>query len=134
MANERQDVDDGASGKAVRSGGNYTNKRVLAWAMYDWANSAYSTVLITVLVSYIKEDVFPGNQGTIVYGWGLGGSMLVAAFLSPIFGAIADANASKRLWLIGTALPGALMCSLMYFTTPAHPYLFLALFLLANLL
>ena len=136
MAHERQDVEGkpGDAGARPVGGQSIRRKEVFAWGMYDWANSAYSTVLITVVVSYIKDDVFPGTRGTIVYGWGLGGSMLTAAFLSPVLGAIADANSSKHRWLIGTALPGAVMCSLMYFATPAHPYLFLALFLLANIL
>ena len=134
MANERQDVDGNPRGAANGTGANLLNKRVFAWAMYDWANSAYSTVLITVLVSYIKDDVFPGTRGTVVYGWGLGVSMLTAAFLSPILALLPMRTAASGAWLIGTALPGAVMCSLMYFATPQYPYFFLVLFLLANLL
>ncbi len=113
--------------------GKGTRREVFAWAMYDWANSAYSTLAITILVSYIKDDVFPGKMGTIVWGWGLGGTMLVAAVLSPILGAVADAHASKRRWLIGTAVPGAIASCLMYFSSPEQPWIMLALFLTASL-
>ncbi|WP_233903447.1 hypothetical protein [Stieleria maiorica] len=34
-------------------------RRVLCWALYDWANSAYSTLIITVLIAYIQRVVFP---------------------------------------------------------------------------
>jgi UMF1 family MFS transporter len=59
--------------------------------------------------------------------------MLIAAILSPILGAVADAHASKRRWLAGTALPGALATSLMFFATPDKPWLLLGLFLTASL-
>ena len=82
-------------------------KVVFAWAMYDWANSAYSTLLITVVLHYLQEIVLPGRRGPAVFAWGIGGAMLVAAVLSPIVGAAADANRSKRRWLAGTAFSGA---------------------------
>lgn len=100
--------------------------------MYDWANSAYSTILITVMVSYIKDDLFPGKTGTLLYAWGIGLTMFVVAVCSPIFGAIADAHASKRRWLAGTALTGATASALMYFTTTDTKWLFAVLFLLSN--
>jgi UMF1 family MFS transporter len=105
---------------------------VFAWSMYDWANSAYSTILITVMVSYIKDDLFPGKTGTLLYAWGIGLTMFVVAVCSPIFGAIADAHASKRRWLAGTALTGATASALMYFTTTDTKWLFAVLFLLSN--
>ena len=82
-------------------------RRIYSWAMYDWANSAWSTILITVMVSYLQDDVFPGNVGILVYGWGIGFTMFLSAILLPILGAVADAHANKRHWLIGTALGGS---------------------------
>ncbi len=76
--------------------------------MYDWANSAYSTLLITVVLNYIQKIVLPGRAGQVVFAWGIGGGMLVAAILSPIVGAVADANRSKRRWLAGLAFCGSL--------------------------
>ena len=59
--------------------------------------------------------------------------MLVAAFLSPVLGAIANAHASKRAWLFATTLMGSAASVLMFFGTPERPWLFVALFLVANL-
>jgi UMF1 family MFS transporter len=75
--------------------------------MYDWANSAYSTLSITLLVAYIQKIVLPGHWGPVAWAWGISASMLVAGLLSPPLGALADANASKRRWMAGTALAGA---------------------------
>jgi UMF1 family MFS transporter len=86
-------------------------KEVLAWTCYDWANSAYSTLSITVLVAYLQRVVFPehewGTTGAVVWAWGIASSMLCGAFLSPLIGAIADAHQSKRKWLSLAALTGA---------------------------
>ena len=67
--------------------------------MYDWANSAYSTIYITVLVLYLQGAVLPGDAGLTAWGWGIGITTLCSAILSPILGAIADAQANKRSWL-----------------------------------
>jgi MFS-type transporter involved in bile tolerance (Atg22 family) len=80
-----------------------TRREVFAWAMYDWANSAYSTLSITVLVSYLQGALLPGEPGVRVWGWGIGLTELIVAVSSPVLGAVADAHASKRFWLGLTA-------------------------------
>ena len=75
--------------------------------MYDWANSAYSTIYITVLVLYLQGAVLKGDAGLTAWGWGIGITTLCSAILSPILGAIADAHANKRTWLFITTMLGA---------------------------
>lgn len=98
--------------------------------MYDWANSAYSTLLITVILHYLQEIVLPGRHGPAVFAWGIGGAMLIAAMLSPIVGAVADANCSKRRWLAGTAFCGAAAAVAMALVPPEHATLVVAAFVL----
>lgn len=107
-------------------------RRVFAFALYDWANSAYSTLSITVLVVYLQKFVLPGKYGEIAWGWGLGGTMCVAALLSPIVGAMADANASKRRWLALITVLGAGAAIGMAFTAVDQTWLFVGLFLLGS--
>ncbi len=109
-------------------------REVFAWAMYDWANSAYSTLSITMLVYYIKEVVVPGRLGTVVWAWGISLSMLTAAVLSPILGALADANAGKRRWLAGTALSGAACAVLLALVPPQSAWLVISLFVITCLM
>ncbi len=111
-------------------------REIVAWALCDWANSAYSTLLITIVVSYLQAYVLPGDAGILAYGWGLGVSMFIAAWLSPILGAMADARASKRTWLLCTSFTGATCSVLMGLVPPDWqfgPHLFMALFFLASL-
>lgn len=108
-------------------------REIIAWCLYDWANSAYSTMYITVLVLYLQGAVLTGNSGRTAYGWGIGLTTLACAILSPILGAIADAHGNKRTWLAITTMVGAGASMLLFFGTPDHPWLFVAMFLIANL-
>lgn len=109
-------------------------REIFAWCMYDWANSAYSTISITVLVTYLTTElVLPQGTGALVWGWGIGVTMMVSAVLSPIIGAIADAHASKRTWLFWTTLVGAGGSTLMFFAKPDYPWIFVVLFVISNL-
>jgi UMF1 family MFS transporter len=126
-------MDDAQPSRVNLPGTRSSRREVFAWALYDWANSAYSTLQITVLASYLLKDILPDNRGVIAYGWGIGLTMLVTAVLSPILGAVADAHASKRQWLAWTSLTGAVASFLMYFTSPANPWWFVLLYLISNL-
>jgi UMF1 family MFS transporter len=108
-------------------------REIVAWALCDWANSAYSTLLITILVSYLQGYVLPGHAGTRAYGWGLGVSMFLSAWLSPVLGAMADARANKRTWLLCTAFTGATCGALLGIVPKESPWLFVALFFIASL-
>ena len=115
-----------------------TRREILAWAMYDWANSAYSTLSITLLVAYLQKIVFLkedyGATGAVAWAWGIALSMLTAAVLSPILGAIADAHLSKRRWLAATALGGAACAMGLALVPPSLPWAVVAMFFLTSLL
>jgi UMF1 family MFS transporter len=123
-----------AAAAVIRSSA--TTREIVAWALCDWANSAYSTLLITIVVSYLQAYVLPGDRGILAYGWGLGVSMFLSAWLSPILGAMADARANKRTWLLCTSYSGATCSVLMGLVTPEWQYgpaVFMTLFFLASL-
>jgi len=119
---------ESASGPASRG-------EIVAWAMYDWANSAYSTLSITILHQYLLRIVFGdpswGTTGQVVWAWGISASMLIAGALSPVVGAWADAQAAKRRWLGATALLGAAACVGVGVAPLSQPWLVVALFVLA---
>ena len=109
---------------------------VIAWTMYDWANSAYSTILITIFYQYLTAEVFDAADpwGSTLYAWGISVSMLTAAVLSPILGALADANRSKRRWLAVTALGGAAAATTIALVPPSATWLVIALFVAMSLM
>lgn len=88
----------GGVGKAVY------NRRIFAWTMYDWANSAFATtILAAVLPIYYSEvagATLPSSAlATAYWGYGLSLSLLLAAVLSPILGTISDISRSKKRFL-----------------------------------
>lgn len=92
-------------------------RQVVAWAMYDWANSAFAaTVMATFFPVFFKEYWGAGMSATeSTYQLGLANSMasVIVAVLAPVLGAIADrGNARKGLLglfaAIGIAGTGAL--------------------------
>lgn len=86
----------------------------MAWCGYDWANSGYTTLMITVFTVYVQRNVFSSEQsgitGAVVWAWTVAASMLIGAVLSPFVGAYADARAGKRAGLAWTASLGSLSC------------------------
>jgi UMF1 family MFS transporter len=76
-----------------------------AWAMYDWANSAIFTVVVTaVFPTYFARVPAEGLAGPVAtsrYSLATTAALLVAVLLSPVIGAVADARPLKKR-LLGT--------------------------------
>lgn len=109
-------------------------RTIFAWVSYDWANSAYSTLLITVVLHYLQEIVLPDRRhGPAIYALSIGAAMLGAAIFSPILGAAADAHRSKRRWLGVTAFSGAAAALTMAIAPPSNVGLIVAAFVLMGL-
>ena len=120
--------------EAPPAGAAGTRAEVFAWAMYDWANSAYSTLSITVIAIYMQRVVLPGKWGAVAYGAAIAVGTLGGAVLSPLVGALADVNRSKRRWLAGTAMGGVAAAVLMALAPPDVPWLVIVLFLAMHML
>jgi len=76
-------------------------RAVWAWAFYDWANSAFPTVVSTfVIAAYFAQAIAPTPaEGQAAWGWMQSLAGLAIALLSPVLGAIADAGGRRRLML-----------------------------------
>jgi len=74
-------------------------RAVLAWALYDFGNSAFILLISGVAYQvYFKAVVFAGAPGRADAAWGLAvaGSVLAAAALSPFLGALADRHGLRK--------------------------------------
>src|SRR5437667_3488534 len=79
---------------------------VWAWSMYDFANSGYTTVVITAVFGAYFVSVVAGNAPWATFAWTAALSVSYAAILvtGPLVGAWADAHAAKKkLLLFSTA-------------------------------
>ncbi|MGH7520738.1 MAG: MFS transporter [Gemmatimonadales bacterium] len=82
-------------------------KTVWSWAFYDWANSAFTTLVVTFVYStYFTKAMAPDEvTGTTWWSRAVAVSALLTAVLAPILGAAADrAGARKRFLAVTTAL------------------------------
>lgn len=107
-----------------------------AWGLYDLANSAFPTVIVTfVFAAYFAKAVAPDEvTGTELWGWAMAISGVTVALLAPIFGAIADRGGPRKPWLGGFTLVCLVSGAGLWFVTPEQSSVALALILagLAN--
>src|SRR5688572_12878975 len=81
-------------------------REVWAWAMYDFANSGYTTVVITaVFNAYFVAEV-AGRAPWATFAWtaALACSSALIVLTAPVIGAYADARAAKKRLLVLTTL------------------------------
>ncbi|HWN86877.1 MAG TPA: hypothetical protein VNN99_17050, partial [Vicinamibacterales bacterium] len=75
-------------------------RELRAWAMYDWANSAFQSTVITAIfppffASYAAAGL-PPLEATSRFAWATTCAVAVTAALGPLLGAIADYRAMKK--------------------------------------
>ncbi len=103
--------------------------------MYDFANSAYTTLIVTFIYSiYFVSAIAPDKiYGTALWSRGVTLTALLAAFLSPVLGALADhGNAQKTFLFISTVI-GTAGSAMLWFVKPGQVYQALIWFVLSNL-
>ena len=102
--------------------------------MYDFANSAYTTVVITAVFSAYFVSVVAGNAPWATFAWTAALSVSYAAilFAGPLIGAWADAQAAKKRLLFLTTIGCVLFTGLLYFAGPGAVVLSLTLLIVSN--
>ncbi len=95
------------------------DRPVLAWAFYDWANSAFATTVMAgffpVFFSQYWSAGIDGSVTTFRLGIANGTASLIIAFLAPVLGAISDRGGSRIRFLFTFAALGVVMSSALYF-------------------
>lgn len=99
------------------------DKKVLAWALYDWANSAFATTVMVVFFPlFFKQYLAAGQEVTTSTAWLAGAngvSSFVLAVMAPWLGALADkGQAHIRLLAVFTAI-GIIPSALLAFVGPS---------------
>lgn len=101
-----------------------------AWAMYDWANSAYNLVITSTIfpIYYVAVTRNPDNEDKVnFFGWEVINSALlnyalafayfIIAILSPILSSMADSKGNKKRYMQFFTTMGAIACMGLYFFT-----------------
>jgi UMF1 family MFS transporter len=108
-----------------------SRRALAAWCLYDWANSAFPTVVITfVFAAYFTEAVAADrDSGTAMWANGQSLSAILIAVLSPCLGAIADRTGRRKPWILGFSLLCILATAGLWFVRPDPGYAMLAIIL-----
>lgn len=111
-----------------------TSKLTLVfWALYDWANSSFATLIQTfIFASYFTGRVAPNKiQGSYEWGLALGISGIMIAFGGPIIGAIADHKGNRKGWMSIFYLLCFVSTALLWYVQPESSYIPMALILVS---
>ncbi|MBN2383484.1 MFS transporter [bacterium] len=93
-------------------------RMVNSWSMYDWANSAYATTILAVVLPVYYSQVagadLPGNTATVFWGYTHTIALLIVALLAPVLGTMADLCGIKKRLLLGAAALGTVFTACLY--------------------
>jgi UMF1 family MFS transporter len=105
-----------------------------AWSMYDFANSGYTTVVITAVFNAFFVAAIAGKAPWATFAWtaALSVSYLLVLLSAPIVGAWADAHAAKKKLLLIATTGCVIFTAALYFTGPGTVALAIALIILSN--
>ena len=98
-----------------------------SWAFYDWANSAYTLIVVTaILPLYFKSSATQAGidaaTSTAYWGYANSFSTLIVSILAPILGTIADFKGFKKRFFIIFATLGVIF-TLMLAVVPSDQWL-----------
>jgi UMF1 family MFS transporter len=119
-------------------------KTIRAWAMFDWANSAYNLVITSTIFPayYVAITANPANGNrvnffgksfvnTALSDYALATAYMIMVLLLPILSAIADYRGNKKIFMMFFTLLGSIACCGLYFFTPDTLEVSVILFALA---
>ncbi|MCZ6774747.1 MAG: MFS transporter, partial [Proteobacteria bacterium] len=97
-----------------------SRRALVSWCMYDWANSAFPTVIVTFVFSTYFTAAVARNTvlGTAQWGYALAASGLAIALLAPVFGAVADKRGRRKPWLAAFTALSVIATAALWFTRP----------------
>jgi MFS transporter, UMF1 family len=110
------------------------NKSIFGWIMYDFANSSFTTIIVTVIYSVYFKDVVvnQGEYGTALWGRAVSISMLLVAISAPIFGAVADFSRAKKRFLFYNCYLTVIFTALLFFVKAGNIFTGMLFFIIAN--
>lgn len=118
-----------------RDPGPVKKREIFGWCCFDFANSAFTTVIITVIYAVYFHDVVAGKAGwaSAAWGWTLSLSQLVVILFSPVVGAMADVKAAKKTYLMATTIVCSIATAGLFFIGEGEVVPAILLVALANL-
>ena len=104
-----------------------SRRELISWAMYDFANSGYTTVIMTTIYSAYfvgviaasTQDISPGMP-TLLWSMAIGLANFIVMIAGPVIGALADHRASKKTFLFISSVGCVIATALLAFVEPGE--------------
>ncbi|UYG07398.1 MFS transporter [Halomonas sp. M4R1S46] len=115
-----------------------SRKEILGWAMFDFANQAYTLLIITVVFGELFTTVIVGDRGdgyrlaNLLWSLALAVSYLLVVVTGPLCGAVMDYQAAKKRFLFVSYLATVGATAMLYFVAPGYVWLGLILIVVSN--
>ena len=108
-------------------------KKVFNFALYDFANSAFTTIIITFIFStYFAKQIAPNPVlGQSYWGWTIGITGLLVALAGPLIGSFADKKNCTEFFIKLFTIICVSLTSLLWFSKPSEKYLLYTLIIVA---
>ncbi|MFB6175835.1 MAG: MFS transporter [Halobaculum sp.] len=108
----------------------------LAWAMYDWANSAFATTVVAAVFPIYYESVIgaglPGNLASVYFGYTTAVGLALVSLVAPVLGTVADRRRAKKRFLVGFVTLGVGATAGLFTTGEGDVMVASGLFVAAN--
>lgn len=93
---------------------------IIAWSLFDFANSAFTTIIVTfVFAAYFAQGVAADpTTGGSQWSLAMGIAGLIIAVISPVFGAIADQTGRRKPWLACVSVVCVIATALLWYVRP----------------
>ena len=118
----------------VRPNGKSGKKEIFVWCLYDFANSAFPTLIVTVAYSVYFKTVVAGGGGRGDFLWGisLSAAMILAVLITPPLSAVADRKGTRKRMLLTYSAVCICGTALLAGVGPGMVAAGMALFIIAN--
>ena len=117
------------------SNSNVKKREIFGWAMYDFANSSYTTVVITFIYSaFFISQIVPADSQMRDSYWSITiiVSTLLSVILAPILGAFADYRGNKKKQLAVLTAISVIFTGSLFFVNPGEIGLGITLLVCSN--
>ncbi len=111
-------------------------RTIWSWALYDFANSAFTTLVITFIYAtyFVKGIAADETTGTVLWSWGVvTPTALAVAALSPLLGALADRTGTRKRALFIATVVTVGATALLFFPQRGDVLTAIALVVVANI-
>jgi UMF1 family MFS transporter len=112
-------------------------REIFGWAMFDFANQAYTLLIITVVFGDLFTRVIVGDApdyqlGNLLWSIALAVSYLMVVVANPICGAVMDYSRLRKRFLLISYLATVVTTALLWFVEPGWIVLAMILIILSN--